>query len=107
MVVLVGKDLGLAGKDKDSISLYPNVTFQNLQYITSDEYDREVPVKVIDRVPSVKNVEYWDTDGDGVLDQIVTNFSKKVTSEDLEMLHMSFPWYSFRGLLDPVDGEPG
>ncbi len=106
MVVLVGKDLGLAGKDKDSISLYPNVTFQNLQYITSDEYDREVPVKVIDRVPSVKNVEYWDTDGDGVLDQIVTNFSKKVTSEDLEMLHMSFPWYSFRGLLIQLMASP-
>ena len=106
MVVLVGKKLGLVGDDKDSISLYPNVTFQNLQYITSDEYEREVPVKVIDRVPSVKNVEYWDTDGDGVLDQIVTNFTKNVTSEDLEMLHMSFPWYSFRGLLIQLMASP-
>ena len=106
MVVLVGKDLGLAGNDKDSVSLYPNVTFQNLQYITSDEYDREVPVKVVDRVPSVKNVEYRDTDGDGVLDQIVTNFTKNVTSEDLEMLHMSFPWYSFRGLLIQLMASP-
>jgi len=106
MVVLVGKDLGLKGKNRDSVSLYPNVTFQNLQYITSDEYEREVPVKVIDRVPAVKNVEYWDTDGDGVLDQIVTNFTKNVTSADLEMLHMSFPWYSFRGLLIQLMASP-
>lgn len=106
MVVLVGKNLGLSGDDKDSISLYPNVTFHNLQYITSDEYEREVPVKVVDRVPSVKNVEYRDTDGDGVLDQIVTNFTKNVTSEDLEMLHMSYPWYSFRGMLIQLMASP-
>lgn len=106
LVILVGKSFGLTGNDKDSISLYPNTSFANLQYITSDEYEREVPVKVIDRVSSVKNVEYWDTDGNGVLDQVVVNFDKKVTSEDLEMLHMSFPWYSYRGLMIQLMAQP-
>lgn len=106
LVILVGDSLGLKGNDKDSISLYPNATFQNLQYITSDEYEREIPVKVVDRVPSVKNVEYLDTDGDGVLDQIVTNFNKKLTSEDVSMLYMSYPWYSYRGMLIQLMAEP-
>ena len=106
IVILVGKSLGLKGEDKDSVSLYPNIVFNSLQYITSDEYEREVPVKVVDRVSSVKNVEYWDVNGDGVLDQIAVNFNENVTSEDLEMLHMSFPWYSFRGLLIQLMAQP-
>lgn len=107
IIILVGKDFGLKGSMKDSVSLYPNVTFSNLPYITSDEYDREVPVTVADRFASAKNVEYWDTDGDGVLDQIVTVFDKGVTAKDIEnSLYMSFPWYSNRGMLIQLQAQP-
>ena len=67
IIILVGDSLGLLGDMKDSVSLHPSVQFQNLPYITSDEYDREVPVDVMDRLPAVKNVEYWDDDGDGFI----------------------------------------
>ena len=106
LIILVGDSLGLAGGNKDSISLYPNLTFNSLPYLTSDEYEREVPVTVEDRLPSVKNVEYWDADGDGVLDQIVTNFSEKLSSEDLSALYMSYPWYSDRGYLIQLQAQP-
>lgn len=107
IIILVGKDFGLKGKKQDSVSLYPNVTFENLPYITSDEYEREVPVSVSDRFASAKNVEYWDTDGDGVLDQIVTVFDSKLTPADIEdALYMSFPWYSNRGMLIQLQAQP-
>ena len=107
IVILVAKTFDLKGGKKDSVSLFPNVTFSKLPYITSDEYDREVPVDVMDRFASAKNVEYWDRDGDGVLDQIVTVFNKKLTSEDLkESVYMSFPWYSSRGMLIQLQAQP-
>jgi len=107
IVIFVGKDFKLKGDNKDSVSLYPGATFTNLPYITSDEYDREVPVQVVDRFPQVKNAEYWDTDGDGVLDQIVAVFDKKLTKEDLdESLYMSFPWYSYRGMMIQLQAQP-
>ena len=107
IVILVGKSFGLKGSNKDSVSLYPTVTFENLPYITADEYEREVRVQVIDRFPSAKNVEYWDTDGDGVLDQIVTVFDKKLTAADIEnTLYMSYPWYSFRGMMIQLQAQP-
>ena len=107
IVILVGKDFKLRGNDRDSVSLYPNVSFENLQYITSDEYDREIRVKVMDRLPSAKNVEYWDDDGDGVLDRIVTVFDRKLTSADIdETLYMSYPWYSFLGMMVQLQAQP-
>ena len=107
IIILVGKTFKLKGAGKDSVSLYPEVTFENLPYITSDEYEREVAVKVTDRFPSAKNVEYWDTDGDGVLDQIVTVFDKKLTSADIDgTLYMSFPWYSYRGMVIQLQAQP-
>ena len=107
IVIFVGKDFKLKGNNKDSVSLYPGATFTNLPYITSDEYEREVPVQVVDRFPQVKNVEYWDTDGDGVLDQIVAVFDKKLTKDDLdESLYMSFPWYSYRGMMIQLQAQP-
>ena len=106
LVILVGDSLGLKGGMKDSVSLYPNVVFHNLPYVTSDEYDREVPVKVTERLPSVKNVEYWDTDGDGQLDKVITNFVDKLTPEEVGMLYMSFPWYSDRGMLIQLQAQP-
>ena len=107
IVILVGKNFKLKGSDKDSVSLYPGATFTNLPYITSDEYEREVPVQVVDRFPMVQNVEYWDTDGDGVLDQVVAVFDKKLTKDDLdESLYMSFPWYSYRGMMIQLQAQP-
>ena len=107
IVILVGKDFKLKGSYKDSVSLHPMATFTSLPYITSDEYEREVPVKVVDRFPQAKNVEYWDTDGDGVLDQIVTVFDKKLTKADIdESLYMSFPWYSYRGMMIQLQAQP-
>ena len=106
IVVFVGKDLKLQGGLKDSVSLYPNVTFNDAPFITSDEYDRHVPVTVVDRLPAVKDVEYWDTNYDGVLDQVVINYSAPLKQEDLEKLHMTFPWYSSRGLLVQLQAQP-
>ena len=107
IVILVGKNFNLKGKDRDSVSLYPTVTFEGAPYITSDEYDREIRVKVVDRLPSAKNVEYWDTDGDGELDQVVTVFDKKLTEADIKgTLYMSFPWYSSRGMLIQLQAQP-
>ena len=107
IVILVGKNFKLKGDNKDSVSLHPGATFTTLPYITSDEYDREVPVTVVDRLPQAKNVEYWDTDGDGVLDQIVTVFDKKLTAEDIDgSLYMSFPWYSYRGMMIQLQAQP-
>ena len=107
IVILVGKNFKLKGSDKDSVSLYPGATFTNLPYITSDEYEREVPVQVVDRFPMIQNVEYWDTDGDGVLDQVVAVFDKKLTKDDVdESLYMSFPWYSYRGMMIQLQAQP-
>lgn len=106
IVILVGDSLGLKGGMKDSVSLFPSVTFHNLPYLTSDEYEREVPIKVTERLPSVKDVEYWDVDGDGVLDKIVTNFQNKLTPSDVDMLHMTYPWYSDRGFLIQMQASP-
>jgi len=106
IVILVAKTFGLEGNTKDSVSLYPGKTFSTQPYITSDEYDREVPVTVIDRFATVDSVEYWDTDGDGVLDQIVTVFTGKLTSEDIKNVYMSFPWYSSRGLQIQLQAQP-
>ncbi len=106
IVIFVGENLKLQGNMKDSVSLYPNVTFNDAPYITSDEYDRHVPVTVVDRLPTVKDVEYWDTDYNGVLDQVVINYSAPLKQEDLEKLRMSFPWYSSRGLLIQLQAQP-
>ena len=106
IVIFVGEDLKLQGDMKDSVSLYPNVTFNSAPYITSDEYDRHVPVSVVDRLPAVKNVEYWDTDYDGVMDQVVINYSAPLKQADLEKLYMTFPWYSSRGLLVQLQAVP-
>ena len=107
IVIFVGEDLKLQGDMKDSVSLYPNVTFNNAPYITSDEYDRHVPVKVVDRLPAVKDVEYWDTDHDGVLDHVVVNYTAPLSESDLEGIYMTFPWYSNRGMLTQLQAGPG
>ena len=107
IVIFVGKDFKLKGDYKDSVSLYPGATFTNLPYVTSDEYEREIPVQVVDRFPQVKNVEYWDTDGDGTMDQVATVFDKKLTKEDIdESLYMTFPWYSYRGMMIQLQAQP-
>ena len=106
MVILVGEKMGLKGDMRDSVSLHPNVQLSNLRYLTSDEYEREVPVTVVDRLPSVVDVEYWDTDGDGVLDQIVTNFKEPLTEKEKSMLYMTFPWYSERGMMIQLQAQP-
>jgi len=106
IIILVGDSLGLLGDLKDSVLLYPNVTFNSTPYITSDEYDRAVPVTVVDRLPSAVEVEYHDQDGDGTLDQIVTKFSDKLTKEDVEMLYMTYPWFSDRGMLVQLQAQP-
>ena len=109
IVILVGKDkdFNLKGSYKDSVSLHYGATFTNLPYITSDEYEREIPVKVVDRFAQIQNVEYWDTDGDGVLDQIVAVFDKKLTKEDIDgSLYMTFPWYSYRGMMIQLQAQP-
>jgi hypothetical protein len=106
MVILVGENMGLKGENRDSVSLHPGVQFNNLRYLTSDEYEREVPIKVIDRLPTVVDVEYRDTDGDGVLDQIVTNFSGPLTETEKNMLYATYPWYSERGLMIQLQAQP-
>ena len=107
LIILVGKDLGLKGKDQDYVSLCPGVTFENLPYMTSDEYDRQVTVKVTDRLPGVKYVEYYDNDGDGVLDSIVAVFEDGISEAEKAQLYFSFPWYSSRGLLIELQAQPG
>ena len=106
MVILVGAKMGLKGENLDSVSLHPQVQFTNLRYLTSDEYEREVPVTVVDRLPSVVDVEYRDEDGDGVLDHIVTNFSEPLTAKEKEMVYATFPWYSDRGLMIQLQAQP-
>ena len=106
IVVFVGEDLKLQGGLKDSVSLYPNVTFNDAPFITSDEYDRHVVVSVVDRLPAVRDVEYWDTDYDGVLDQVVINYRAPLKKEDLEKIYMTFPWYTNRGLLTQLQAGP-
>ena len=106
IVIFVGEDLKLQGGQKDSVSLYPNVTFKDAPFITSDEYDRHVVVSVVDRLPAVRDVEYWDTDYDGVLDQVVINYRAPLKEEDLEKIYMTFPWYTSRGLLTQLQAGP-
>ena len=106
MVILVGENMGLKGENRDSVSLHPGVQFNNLKYLTSDEYDREVVISVVDRLPSVVDVEYRDTDGDGTLDQIVTNFSGPLTEKEKNMLYATFPWYSERGMMIQLQANP-
>ena len=112
IVILVAKDYKLEGslKDsiwKDSVSLFENKTFRNLQYVTSDEYLREVPVDVVDRFPSILNVEYWDSDDDGKLDKIVAVFDGSLTAEDIDnTLYLTLPWYSNNGKLTYLQAYP-
>ncbi len=107
IIILVAKDFGLAGDMKDSVSLYPGKVFDNLQHITSDEYEREVPVTVVDRFPSLLEAEYWDTDGDGVLDEIVSVFDRKLTAEEIDAtLYLTFPWFSSRGMTTYLQADP-
>ncbi|MCQ2089496.1 MAG: hypothetical protein MJY93_04550, partial [Fibrobacter sp.] len=107
IVILVGKNFGLEGNLKDSVSLHDAASFYNLEYITSDEYDREVPVTVVDRFPSALNVEYWDTEGNGVLDEIVAVFDAPLTADMIEnTLYFTFPWYSNRGKLTQMQVYP-
>ncbi len=106
LVILVGDSLGLLGDLKDSVLLYPTAKFNSTPYITSDEYDRAVPVTVVDRLPAAVEVEYHDMDGDGSLDKIVTKFSGKLTKDDLKMLYMTFPWFSDRGMLVQLQAQP-
>lgn len=106
MIILVGENMGLKGNMRDSISLHPQVQFSNLRYLTSDEYEREVPVTVMDRLPSVVDVEYRDEDGDGVLDHIVTNFSGPLSEKEKNMIYATFPWYSERGLMIQLQAQP-
>ena len=107
IIIITGEKFGLKGNLKDSVSLYPGASFEALPYITSDEYEREVPVTVVDRFPSAQNVEYWDTDGNGTLDEIVAVFDRKLTAADIDStLYMSFPWYSYRGMLIQLQAQP-
>jgi hypothetical protein len=106
LIIITGDSLGLRGADRDSISLYPSVSFTNLPYMTSDEYSRQIVVKVTDRLPTASYVEYYDTDEDGILDQIVTVFPDSISEEDKNKLYMSFPWYSFRGMLIQLQAQP-
>ncbi|PWL03714.1 hypothetical protein [Hallerella porci] len=104
-IILVGDSLKLNGKT-DYVTLAPGAVFENLSFIASAEYDRQVPVKVVDRFPAMKTVEYYDTDGNGELDSIAVRFSTKVTAEELENYYFSFPWYSSRGLLINLQAQP-
>lgn len=105
MIILVGDSLGLNGHS-DYVTLAPGATFNNLSFIATSEYERQVPVSVKDRYPSAETVEYYDTDGDGALDSIAVRFSSKVTAEDLKNFYFSFPWYSSRGLLIELQAQP-
>ena len=106
MIILVGTDMKLKGNKRDSVSLHPQVQFSNLRYVTSDEYEREVPVTVVDRLPSVVEVEYRDEDGDGVLDHAVTVFSEALSGKEKDMIYATFPWYSERGMLIQLQAQP-
>ncbi len=104
-IILVGDSLGLNGQT-DYVTLAPGATFENLSFIATAEYDRRVPVNVLDRYPAAKLVEYYDTDGDGALDSIAVRFSSKVTKAEMENFYFSFPWYSSRGLLIELQAQP-
>lgn len=106
IVIFEGKGLGLKGDNKDSVSLYPMTTFRSMPYITSDEYDRQVTVTVVDRLPVVKTAEYWDLDKNGVLDQVVLQFEKPLTANDLSQIYATFPWYTSRGLAIQMQAQP-
>ena len=104
-IILVGDSLKLNGVT-DYVTLAPGASFNNLSFIASSEYDRQVPVKVVDRYPSAQTVEYYDVDGNGELDSIVVRFSSAVTAEEMENFYFSFPWYSSRGLLINLQAQP-
>ncbi|MCK9182122.1 MAG: hypothetical protein M0P13_04475, partial [Fibrobacteraceae bacterium] len=106
ILILVCDSLKLKGNNADSVVLAPGATFESLPYVASSEYDRQVPVTVKDRYPGVKYVEYYDNDGDGVLDSIVAVFSATITEEELSNFYFSFPWYSSRGLLIELQAQP-
>ena len=105
MIILVGDSLGLSGRS-DYVTLAPGASFHNLSYIATSEYERQVPVTVVDRYPAANVVEYYDTDGDGALDSIAVKFSSKVSAEELQNYYFSFPWYSSRGLLIELQAQP-
>lgn len=105
MIILVGDSLGLSGRS-DYVTLAPGASFHNLSYIATSEYERQVPVTVVDRYPAANVVEYYDMDGDGALDSIAVKFSSKVSAEELQNYYFSFPWYSSRGLLIELQAQP-
>jgi hypothetical protein len=81
--------------NKDSVSLFRPLALENMPYIVSEEFDRNVPVTVVDRIPVIsKESGYYDNDGNGVMDSIVVSFEKSITLEELKWLEFAFPWYS-------------
>lgn len=104
-LILVGDSLALNGST-DYVTLAPGASFENLSFIATAEYERRVPVTVVDRYPSANLVEYYDVDGDGSMDSVVVRFSSKVTAADIENFYFSFPWYSSRGLLIELQALP-
>ncbi len=96
IVLLESMDLDITGKDY--VQLHELASFLNLPFIVEEEYSRQVPVTVIDRLPALASAgEYYDSNGDGVMDSVVFVFSSAITEEQKAMLNFTIPWQSYRG----------
>jgi len=106
LVILESTSYVLTGHD--SIQLHELASFDNLPYIVDEEYNRKVPVQVITRVPALVNAGtgYFDSNGDGIMDSVVFQFSDSVTADQVAMLNFTVPWYSYRGLLIQLMPQP-
>jgi hypothetical protein len=95
VLVFEDNDYLLLGNNKDSLSLYPGLSLTNLPYIVSQEFNRKVPVTVIDRVPQANGDHgYYDSDGDGTMDSVVVQFADTITADMLQWMDFVVPWYT-------------
>jgi hypothetical protein len=103
---IVWKDSLGTGSLKDSIRLSELAVFTNMPYITTDEYARKVPIEVVSRLPETEFAEYFDNNGDGVLDSVVVTLAEPVDSNDVKTLYFAFPWYSSANRLIQLQPQP-
>jgi hypothetical protein len=85
---------GINPSGNSVLSLKPGASFENMPFIVKEEFDREIPVATMERLPALSdNNGYYDSNSDGVMDSIAVRFEQPLTADQIPFLNFTFPWY--------------